>query len=281
MSSSVRSTALALDAFIQIQPDRTLIPGIVRWLMSQRRQQGWGSTNETAFTIIALTDHLKIEQTATTNIDYQVYLNDSVIASGILGPGEPVVVQELPVSSLQTGGNLIQIRVSGDTRLYYIIQSRMFFPSDSIEPDGQVSVRRRYLDPGTGDEVQNPTGGQLVKVELQVSLPERGFFIILEDHLPGGLEALNESLNITSHEQTLYGEEPNYFWQDYGYNNKEVHGDRVSFFISELDEGERTFTYLARATHSGVFHALPAELYAMYDISLWGRSASTLLEILP
>ncbi len=76
--------------------------------------------------------------------------------------------------------------------------------------------------------------------------------MIVEDQLPGGLEALNERLNTTSHVAIAGGtEEPYYYWQDYGYNNKEIRGDRVSFFITEMEAGRHTFRYMARATHSG------------------------------
>lgn len=111
-------------------------------------------------------------------------------------------------------------------------------------------------------------------------MPDRGFYLIVEDKLPGGVEALNESLNTSSHVQTIYGD-PVYYWQDYGYNNKEVRSDRVSFFITELEAGTYTYSYLARATHAGTFSALPAEVYAMYDITLWGRSPGSTLQVSP
>jgi len=91
---------------------------------------------------------------------------------------------------------------------------------------------------------------------------------------------LNEGLNTTSHEGTAYGycydysNCEGYHWQEYGYNNKEAHSERVSFFITELNGGRHTFTYFARATRAGAFVALPAEAYAMYDLTVWGRSAS-------
>ena len=104
--------------------------------------------------------------------------------------------------------------------------------------------------------------------------------MIVEDQLPGGLEALNERLNTTSHVASVQ-EEPHYFWQEYGYNQKEVYGDRVSFFVSELEAGRHSYEYVARATHSGHFVALPAEVSAMYDLSTWGRSGSDTLLIGP
>jgi hypothetical protein len=89
---------------------------------------------------------------------------------------------------------------------------------------------------------------------------------------------LNERLNTTSHVGSTL-EEPRYYWEDYGYNHKEVYGDRVTFFITELAQGALTYTYVARATHAGEFVALPAEVSAMYDLTTWGRSASAGLAI--
>jgi uncharacterized protein YfaS (alpha-2-macroglobulin family) len=60
-----------------------------------------------------------------------------------------------------------------------------------------------------------------------------------------------------------------------------VFPDRVTFFVTEMEAGEYTFTYYARASHAGSFTAMPAEVYAMYDLAQWGRSASDLLAINP
>lgn len=115
--------------------------------------------------------------------------------------------------------------------------------------------------------------GQLVQVQLQVEMPDNGFYMLVEDQLPGGLEALNESLNTSSHQAVADGE-PQYTWQQYGYNEKEVHDDRVTFFITEMGAGYHPFAYLARVTRAGVFVAMPAQAYAMYDATKWGRSSS-------
>ncbi len=73
--------------------------------------------------------------------------------------------------------------------------------------------------------------------------------------------------------------EPVLYGQEYGYNHKEIWGDRVSFFITELSPGLHTYSYLARATQEGHFLSLPAEAAAMYDTTTWGRSASSALRI--
>jgi hypothetical protein len=285
MASTVRSTAMALDAFVLVRPDHPLAGGIVRWLMSQRRQEGWGSTNETSYAILALTDHLLAQEAVTSDTPYQIVLDGEVITSGMLGRGEPVVDLSLPVSDIGPGApHQLVVSTNEDARLYYMIHSRMLFPYESVEALGGVQVSRLYKvyqDHMTGEQVTSVAAGQLVLVELTFTLPDRGFFLILEDKLPGGLQALNEHLNTTSHEAGLFGEDPYLHWQDYHYNNKEVFADHVSFFITELDAGTYHYSYLARATQTGSFYALPAELYAMYDLSVWGRSSSAFLIVLP
>ncbi len=273
MASTTRSTALALSAFARLRPDHELVPGIVHWLMGRRRQTGWGTTNETAFAILALTDHLLATGEAMADTTYVVELNGQVIAAGTLGRGEPAVSLEIPASQMVSGRNRLRLRQSGSGRLYYVVSRQVYLPEAEIEAAGTVRVSRTYLDPKTERPIERAEAGQLVKVRLRVTLPDDGFYIIVEDPLPGGLEALNERLNTTSHEATTRGE-PSRHWMDYGYNRKEVYGDRVRFFITELKRGERVFTYLARATRTGRFVAMPTEVWAMYDLTTWGRSAS-------
>ncbi|MEW5987109.1 MAG: Ig-like domain-containing protein [Chloroflexota bacterium] len=278
MSTATRSTALALSAFAEIRPGHALQEGIVRWLMAQRQPQGWGSTNETSYAILGLTDHLLATSfsESATDSSYTVYLNGDVFTSGRLGRGEPAVSLEIPADRLQPDQNNLRITHSGTGRLYYVLNSRVYLAQNEIEAAGVVEVSRVYLDPGTNRPVEAVTAGQLVKVRLTVDLPEAASFIIVEDSLPGGLEALNESLNTSSHEAVAY-EEPRYDWQAYGYNQKEIRPGRVAFFITEMDSQPRTFTYYARATHTGAFVAMPVEVYAMYDLTTWGRSASSQL----
>jgi uncharacterized protein YfaS (alpha-2-macroglobulin family) len=282
MASSTRSTALALNAFVRVDPGHPFEPDIVRWLMGQRRQQGWGSTNETSFAILALTDHLLAAQEMTSQTEWSVELNGDTIASGILGPTEPAVSLEIPAAEAQTGLNRLRIRQSGSGRLYYVISSRIYLAQEHIEAAGGIVVAREYLDLQSGEPISTAVPGQLVRVSLVVSLTDTASFIIVEDNLPGGLEALNESLNTTSHVASVDSfEEPRYYWQDYGYNQKEVYGNRVTFFITEMESGRHTFSYVARATHVGEFLVLPAEVSAMYDLSKWGRSASDNLVVSP
>jgi uncharacterized protein YfaS (alpha-2-macroglobulin family) len=137
---------------------------------------------------------------------------------------------------------------------------------------------------GVGNAANSIQAGQLVRVELTITFEQGASFLIIEDPLPGGLEALNESLNTTTHAASAegcydYDCEPVYYWEEYGYNNKEIHPDRVTFFITEVSPGTITITYLARATHSGTFVALPTEVYAMWRSIGLGPFTSSIMSI--
>ncbi|MCP5098818.1 MAG: hypothetical protein GY943_24980 [Chloroflexi bacterium] len=279
MASDTRNTAIALSAFARIQPNHPLEPGIVRWLMAMRQQSGWGTTNETAFAIVGLTDHListRFSDT-TANTTYSVLINGETFTTGSLNGNNPATTVSIPRAALE-GQNEVVITQDGERPLYFVVNTRTYLAEPTIQKAGVVNVIRTYRDPGTNAPIESIAAGELVRVQLMINMPEAGSYILIEDNLPGGLEALNEGLNITSHAVEQYAD-VKYSWQRYGYNQKEVHGDHVSFFVTELPKGSHTFTYYARATQTGTFTAMPTEVSAMYDFAFWGRSGSTQLII--
>jgi uncharacterized protein YfaS (alpha-2-macroglobulin family) len=188
----------------------------------------------------------------------------------------PRATLTIPVSDLQPGANEVRIVKTGAGRLYIRLTGHLYLEQEAIQAAGEIGVERVYVNPVTG-EPQSPTEqagvGDLVQVQLTVRVPEESWYVIVEDHLPAGLEALNARLATTSYVAREYGEEE-FRWQRNGYNRKDVFDDRVAFFNTELRPGKYTYTYLARVTHAGTFHALPAQVYLMYAPEVWGRSAS-------
>lgn len=278
MASTIRNTGLALSAFAQIAPGHALESGMVRYLMSQRRPFGWGTTNETAFTIIGLTDHLVgIGFTESGNpVNYTVTINGTPFQLGTLDAGQPSITVTVPRNQLRSGDNQIGITQQGANRLYYVIHSRILQPQEAIEAEGTLEVSRTYHAPDSPARLTTFAAGELVEVRLQVKTDHAMSYVIIEDQLPAGLEALNERLNTSSHEGIAY-EQPTFYWRTYGYNQKEIRDDRVTFFVTEILPGTHTITYLARVTQPGTVTAMPTEAYAMYELEMWGRSETAVL----
>ncbi len=57
-NTDTRTTAIVLNAFVQIDPQNPITANAVRWLMAHRAGGHWHSTQETAWTLIALTNWL-------------------------------------------------------------------------------------------------------------------------------------------------------------------------------------------------------------------------------
>jgi len=182
----------------------------------------------------------------------------------------------VPGTALRVGENQVRLLHGGNGRLYYTVIARIYSAEEEIRPAGRVQVQRTYTRPG-GKPLTGPLRvGDLVEVHLTVNFPEAAYYVILYDPLPAGLEGLNERLATTSYAARSSGEAGRY-----PYSRKDVYDDAVALFFNELAPGTHTFTYLARATTAGTFHALPTEAYPMYRPELWGRSAGDVVVVRP
>lgn len=287
MASTTRSTALALSAFIALDPNSPLVAESVRYLMDHRRPEGWGSTNETSFTILALTDYLLLRASQIGSTSFVVSINGVEVVKGALTADRLSTRLSLPLAAFRPGGNMISIKTPSTQPLYLAATQRWYSATSRIDRDGAIDVERHYSEAGTGSPLVMFNAGDIVKVTLSVDLPQAGSFMLIEDAIPGGFEPINERLNSSSFDSRLfkdcywYGDCSFYHWEEYGYNQKEIRADRVSFFVTTLRAGRTIFTYLARAVRTGRFTALPATASAMYDETLWGRSKTETVFVEP
>jgi alpha-2-macroglobulin len=294
MGSDVRATAMVVTALVRLDPENPLLPGAVRWLMGQRQAQGWGDTQSTSFAIVALTDYLLLVPERPFDASYAVYVNDLAWGQGQLSQPDEAQTWVLTYTGvlspplLLPGENRVELHLT-DTQptsspLYYHLVL------DALEPGGEaipareghersIAIERTYRLWGTQEPRAEYRQGDLVEVRLTLDVPEESWYVLLNDPLPAGLWALSESLGSTS--RAVSGEEdPAFYWQENGYNRKEVHDRGVTLFFAHLQAGRHSFTYLARAAVPGAFSALPAEAYPMYEPEVWSRSSSARLRIM-
>ena len=287
MASTTRSTALALSAYIALDPNSPLVAESVRYLMDHRRPEGWGSTNETSFTILALTDYLLLRAGQIGSTSFAVSINGVKVSSGTLNAERLSTRVSLPLAAFRPGVNTLSITTPSTQPLYLTATQRWYSATTRVERDGAIDIERQYSEAGSNSPLVMFNAGDVVRVSLTVDLPQTGSFMLIEDAIPGGLEPINERLNSSSFDSQLLtgcywsGECSFYRWEEYGYNQKEIRSDRVSFFVTTLTAGRHIFTYLARAVRTGRFTALPATASAMYDETLWGRSKTATVFIEP
>jgi uncharacterized protein YfaS (alpha-2-macroglobulin family) len=246
--------------------------------MEHRGNEGWGTTNETAFSILALTDYLAAQPEQVTPTSYRVQLDGREIASGELGPGNTAAEVLVPAEALAAGTHRLTVEQDGATPIDYVLGRHFEVVKERIGAAGPLRVSRRYLRPG-GGEITSARQGDLVEVHVEVQSRRDGAYLLVEDQLPAGLEALNPRLDTTTRraetEQTAAPGTMELTQADH----MELRADRVSLFLTHLPAGRTELVYLARATRPGRYTALPAQVEAMYDPASWGRSPSAVFEV--
>ena len=64
-----------------------------------------------------------------------------------------------------------------------------------------------------------------------------------------------------------------------GFDHVERHDDRIQLFATRLAEGLHEFSYVVRATTAGTFRTAPAHVEEMYTPEIFGRTATTVVEV--
>ncbi|MGD8996876.1 MAG: Ig-like domain-containing protein [Anaerolineae bacterium] len=298
MNTDTRSTAVILDALARLDPENNLTPNVVRWLMVARRDGIWETTYETAWALIALTDWMRVTGELKGDYDYAVWLNDEMVAGDRVTPetvGEPIKLEVAVAELLAETSNRLTIgRGPGEGRLYYTAHLRVYLPVEEIEPLNRgVIVSRHYSDPDCTEglkcpEVETVEVGDVVQVRLSIIAPHDLYYVVVEDPLPAGAEAIDPSLATTSlvdqrptllrEARSEYGRALYRWWWNW-YSRSEMRDDKVVLFADYLPAGTYEYTYTFRATRPGEYQVIPTNAREFYFPEVFGRGAGRLLTI--
>ncbi|NLE45731.1 MAG: alpha-2-macroglobulin [Chloroflexi bacterium] len=289
MNTDTRSTAVILDAMIRLDPDNALNPSIVRWLMTARRDGIWETTQETAWAIIALTDWMVTTGELHGDYDFSVWLDQQRLAEGRALPDtidQPVQVS-VPISDLrrQISNPLLIERGPGNGSLYYTAHLKVYLPVEDVDPlhRGIIVSREYHASDCAGEhlcpDVDEASIGDAIQVKLTIIAPHDLYYVVVEDPLPAGAEAIDASLatvSLLEQEPALYRDRTAEEWGRYDwwrwYNRSELRDDRVVLFADYLPAGTYEYVYAFRATQTGQYQVLPAFAQEFYFPEVFGRS---------
>ncbi|HMB22456.1 MAG TPA: alpha-2-macroglobulin family protein, partial [Anaerolineales bacterium] len=149
-NTDTRTTAIVLNAFTQINPDSPVTANAVRWLMAHRQSGHWYTTQETAWSLIALTNWMRASDEYDTNYSFAVGLNGDMLQQGNAtkdNMAESIKLQvELKDLLKESANYLVFTRGEGTGNLYYSAYLKTELPVESIEPlDQGVSIARQYF----------------------------------------------------------------------------------------------------------------------------------------
>ena len=279
MASPIRLHALALRALLAAEPEHAMAAPLVRSLLAARKGGRWGNTQESAFVLLALDAYQKAQESVEPRFEARVFLDKAILGQRRF-VGRDVTAREfsVPMARLSQGNDLV-FQKEGAGKLFYearLRYARSQLPTHPLESGFMVSKTMRAVTreqlaelPASGADANSAEHGQLVVVDLNVLAPTRRRFVVVDDPIPAGLEAIDFNLQTSSTElvQSEGGSAQAWFRQ-------ELRDDRVLYFIDEMPPGIYQYRYLARATTRGQFVVPPTRAMEMYQEEVYGRTAS-------
>lgn len=296
MNTDTRSTAVIIDALTKLDPQNALLPNAVRWLMVARKAGHWETTQETAWALMALTDYMLMTGELQADYSYEVSLNDQDLDRQQITPAQVgqsfrviVPIADLLAQEVNRVWITRQQPAAGQTgkgQLYYAMYLRYFVPVEDVRALGRGIIVARQYQPIDCEKDKNcphidhAQVGDVIKVKITLVAPHDLHYLVVEDPLPAGCEAIDRSLKTTSvvsEDPALRSGDPEYGWDSYGwgwwwFSHSDVRDEKVALFADFLPRGTYEYTYYIRASVPGEFLTMPTLAYEMYFPEVWGRS---------
>jgi alpha-2-macroglobulin len=204
----VEATAFALRALLAIDPQNKLIEPVTNWLLKGRRGAQWSNTRDTAITVLALNDYLRVTKELSPELEYEVTVNGTSIAKRKVSGAEVFAAPSrfaVDTKLIKDGANDIRIRRKGEGPVYFAAEAKFFSLEEPIPASGnEIFVKREYfklvgrptlLKGLVYDKVplldgESVTSGERIETVLTIEAKNNYEYLVFEDLKPAGFEAV-------------------------------------------------------------------------------------------
>jgi len=310
MQDRLRTTSLGVLFLSENFPMHPLLPSMVNWLLEQRQRGRWRNTHENAWALEAVRSY--VERAEDLILPMQGRLTPGLSASrGFRFTEEdlsPVsmrfTVEELAaIRRRDPDSREVPLRIEsvGLNALYYDLRLERHYRALERGPlEEGLIVFRQYVQAATGRPTERLDRGEPLLVHLAVVVPWDAEYLILEDHLPAGVEALNIRLLTTSRLQArspaktgsasaqdawgrrAAGREPT--GPDAArdllpVSYRDLRDDRLILYTDDVPAGVYHIYYPVAATTPGVYTVPGARAELMYSPEIFGSSGAARVEV--
>lgn len=288
LSSDLRTTSLYLQTLLRIDPENMEIERLLRYIMQNRQEGRWYTTQETSMTLLGLVEYARKKPVDKNPQQVSLFVDNMLKATLPFPEGDVTGVQSksFPMGELSKDGVIHQIgfEKDSDTRYFYDIDMKVYREIQNIEPfdNGFSMIADTYaLDDGKFERpLASAKQGETVRVRLKLLVPKRHRYVAMEYHLPAGLESIDFQLktspqNLAGKEQQCY---PGWdgkprcisdwqwdWWWENVWKHIEQRDDRVFLFSENLEPGVYEYVFLAQAMTPGEYRVPPARVYEFYN----------------
>jgi len=309
LSSALRTNGAvlsALTAYAQTDRGKQLVGDIpfklVRTITQSRKQRDhWENTQENMFCMNALIDYSGRYESESPDMTLRILMDAQELGrTEFADLRDDPAMFEKPIGADDPGrAATLKLERAGQGRLYY--STRLSYAPQTLRTDpinAGIEIHREYsreVD-GQWEILKNPmllTRGDLVRVDLFVSLPTAGNFVVVDDPVPGGLEPVNRDLATASTVDADKGAFKHaggswWFrysdWSSYGvsrwsFYHQELRHNAARFYSEYLPTGNYHLSYTAQAVAPGEFVVMPVYAEEMYDPDVFGKGVAAELKV--
>ena len=296
----------ALTAYAGSDAGRRLVGDvpykIVRYITrSRQKRDHWENTQENMFCMNALIDFSRLYESETPGMTLRAMFDTEMMGQTEFTDlrDEPIEFHR-PIKATDPGrGATVEIEREGQGRLYYSTRLSYALAQLKTEPiNAGMEIHREYSRERNGKwelmkDDMTLKRGDLVRVDLFVSLPTARNFVVVDDPVPGGLEPVNRDLATAS---TVDADKGGFeaaggswwfrysSWSSYGvsrwsFYHRELRHNAARFYSEYLPAGNYHLSYTAQAIAPGEFIVMPVQAEEMYDPDIYGKGVPASLTV--
>jgi uncharacterized protein YfaS (alpha-2-macroglobulin family) len=147
-------------------------------------------------------------------------------------------------------------------------------------------ITREYYDPDEGDApVRWAYSGDLILARLTIVVPSDIHYVVIDDPLPAGLEAVDQSLSTSPDLTAPEGYDYETLWKGgwgwWFFDHVEFRDEKVVISADYLPAGTYVYTYLVRAGLPGTYSVIPPTAQEFYFPDVYGRGEGSQFIVKP
>ncbi|MEW6284665.1 MAG: Ig-like domain-containing protein [Chloroflexota bacterium] len=296
--SPIYTTSVVMYVLAQLDPANQVLLEAVRYLNAHRNARGlWSAAHENAWAMIALNEAMVGIGDLRSDFSYSATLNGNPLTSGDVNgiQLEPLKANVALEFLSPHSPNLLTIqREDGLGRLFYNVVLKVNRPVQDVQPlNAGMGIERVYCLAESKDcaplTALKLAPDQPVTARLTLTLPHDAYYVMVEDHIPAGMEILNRNLktsqlgaDTTGVKVQFKDEDP--FAEGWGwwlFNEPQIHDEGILFTADYLPAGSYVLTYTLIPVQAGEFQVLPAHAWQAFFPDVQGTSAGMLFKIEP